>query len=400
MRTLYRLLQNLFSQNSVKRQIKVGKYFSFINQKCEDVDKRIMTGDAIDAYLPNLAWAAIIFGPYAYCGKALKNEREGWGVLKWVYIKIFYVDLLKLASSLSCVDFIFSHNKSKQIVFGYGRNVGEIFIFHNPDAEIKKFLSLSGKYKNKFFLLFANLYLSFRKTDNSDGEVYLINVVDKNFLLAFKKVHPNKKIVLRLHDIYEEIFRTSDVKYVRERLSYLLSNKIVDRIESYSKRDAEKLKVHYVCNKVRRDLRNFSSDEKFLWMFVGHASNGADRLSDFNAIKEYLSENFPDKNYFELIVNRGDKLISYEEYIEVLGKSRIVVDLYRIQPDEGWSFRISEALVMRKKVITNRSNVKESDVYHPSRFFIIGDDDISILAEFLGSAYEPVPDEILNRYCV
>ena len=400
MRILYRILQNLFVPNSVKKQIKVGRYFSFINQKCEDVDKRIMTGEAIGAYLPNLTWKAIIFGPYEYCGKALRNERRGMGILKWMYIKIFYVDLLKLASSLSCVDFIFSHNKSKQIVFGYGRNVGEIFLFHNSGAEIKKFLSLPGRCKNILFLLIANLCLLFRKTDTSDGEVCLINVVDKNFLLAFKNVHPNKKIVLRLHDIYGEIFRTSDVKYVRARLSYLLSNKIVDRIESYSKGDAEKLKVHYVCNKVRRDLRNFSSDEKFLWMFVGHASNGADRLSDFNAIKGYLSENFPDKNYFELIVNRGDKLISYEEYIEVLGKCRIVVDLYRIQPDEGWSFRISEALVMRKKVITNRSNVKGSDVYHPSRFFIIGDDDIRILENFIESAYEPVPDEILNRYCV
>lgn len=217
---------------------------------------------------------------------------------------------------------------------------------------------------------------------------------------AFKKVHPNKNIVLRLHDIYEEIFHTSDVEYVRGRLSYLLSNKIVDRIESYSKEDAENLKINHVWNRVRRDLNNFSSNEKYLWMFVGHASSGVDRLNDFKPIKEYLSKNFPDKKYFELIVNGGERLISYEEYIEILGKSRIIVDLYRIKPDEGWSFRIAEALVMRKKVITNRSNVKKSEVYHPSRFFIIGDDDIAMMMKFIESEYEPIPDEMLNRYCV
>lgn len=400
MRTLCRILLNLFSPKSIARQIKVGRYFSFIHQKCEDVDKRIMTGDAVDAYLPNLTWPSIIFGPYQYCGKPLKNERRDGGTLKWVYIRIFYIDLLKMASSLSCIDFIFSCNESKQIIFGHGRHVGEIFMFHNPDTEIKKFLSLPGKYKSIFLLLLANFCLSFHKIDNSEGQVYLINVVDQNFLSAFRKIHPNKKIVLRLHDIYEEIFCTSDVEYVRGRLSYLLSNKIVDWVESYSKEDAEKLEIHHVYNKVRRDLRNFSSDEKYLWMFVGHASNGADRLNDFKIIKDYLSKKYPNKKHFELIVNRGDKLISYEEYIDILGKSRMIVDLYRIQPDEGWSFRISEALVMRKKVITNRANVKKAEAYHPSRFFIIDEDEIDRLTGFIESPYKPVPDKILNQYCI
>lgn len=399
MRTLHRILQNLFFPNSIERPIKVGRYFSFSNQKCEDVDKRIMTGDAVDVYLPNLTWASIIFGPYKYCGEPHKNEKKKGNALKWKYIKKFYVNILKAATSFSCIDFILSHNESKHIIFVYGRHVGDIFIFHHPGTQIKTYTSLPGKHKNKLLLL-ANLCLLFHKIDNSEGEVYLINVIDPIFLSAFKKVHPNKKVVLRLHDVYEEIFHTSDVEHVRGRLCYLLSNKIVDRVESYSKEDAENLKINHAWNKVRKDLHIFSSDEKYLWMFVGHASTGADRLNNFKPIKEYLSKNFPDKKYFELIVNGGERFISYEEYIEILGKSRIIVDLYRIKPDEGWSFRISEALVMRKKIITNRSNVKKSEVYHPSRFFIIGDDDIEMMKEFIESEYEPLPDEILNRYCV
>ena len=48
----------------------------------------------------------------------------------------------------------------------------------------------------------------------------------------------------------------------------------------------------------------------------------------------------------------------------------VLIDLYRITPDEGYSFRISEALAMNKKIITNRIGLDKEEFYSPELILI------------------------------
>ena len=72
--------------------------------------------------------------------------------------------------------------------------------------------------------------------------------------------------------------------------------------------------------------------------------------------------------------------------------------MYRVTADEGFSFRIPEALLLERKIITNRSIVLKCDFYDPSRFFVIGYDSPNRLEEFIKGDFKALCPEIKNRY--
>lgn len=79
-------------------------------------------------------------------------------------------------------------------------------------------------------------------------------------------------------------------------------------------------------------------------------------------------------------------------------KSEIFVDLVRISQSEGYSYRIPEAIILNRKIITNRITVLDEDFYSPDRVFIIGHDSIERLQSFLEADIAPLPERIRNRY--
>lgn len=53
-----------------------------------------------------------------------------------------------------------------------------------------------------------------------------------------------------------------------------------------------------------------------------------------------------------------------------MSESRAVIDLWRLAPGEGYSFRISEALTLNSKIITNRTCILNEPFYDASRMFV------------------------------
>ena len=74
------------------------------------------------------------------------------------------------------------------------------------------------------------------------------------------------------------------------------------------------------------------------------------------------------------------------------------MDLFRLDPNEGFSFRIPEALWLNRKIISNRLCLQKEDFYSPERIFLIGLDPIERLRSFLEKDVEPLPKKILCRY--
>ena len=72
--------------------------------------------------------------------------------------------------------------------------------------------------------------------------------------------------------------------------------------------------------------------------------------------------------------------------------------MYRSHPYEGFSYRIPEALMIERKVITNRLIILECDFYDPSRFFVIGHDSTERLREFMENDFRPLSPEMRQRY--
>ena len=68
------------------------------------------------------------------------------------------------------------------------------------------------------------------------------------------------------------------------------------------------------------------------------------------------------------------KYINYNEYIKLLSQYNIIIDFYRFNSDEGYSFRIPEAIILNKKIITNRQIIKYESFYKPQNILLIEKD--------------------------
>ncbi|WP_447641113.1 MULTISPECIES: hypothetical protein [Chitinophagaceae] len=90
--------------------------------------------------------------------------------------------------------------------------------------------------------------------------------------------------------------------------------------------------------------------------------------------------------------------ITYNEYLEFLKGATIIADF--LNPvHKGLSFRVFEAIGYKKKLITTNSSVRHYDFYHPDNIFILENNNWSGLAQFLFTDYQPIPEEIREKYC-
>ena len=89
----------------------------------------------------------------------------------------------------------------------------------------------------------------------------------------------------------------------------------------------------------------------------------------------------------------------YEEYLNLIGTSRAVIDLWRLDTNEGYSFRISEAFALRTKIITNRQGITCEPFYDSSRIFVFQEEnevDPEEIKRFLFSSLKSVDDSIFD----
>ena len=89
--------------------------------------------------------------------------------------------------------------------------------------------------------------------------------------------------------------------------------------------------------------------------------------------------------------------MTYKEYLELLKDSRAILN---IMPEGQRSItqREMECVFDGIKCFTNNKAIKGFQLYHPSRFFILGEDDMCCIADFLNSEYFSVSNEELEQY--
>ncbi|SEH67029.1 hypothetical protein SAMN02927937_00789 [Paenimyroides aquimaris] len=78
--------------------------------------------------------------------------------------------------------------------------------------------------------------------------------------------------------------------------------------------------------------------------------------------------------------------------------TKIVIDIAHSN-QKGLSMRPYEALGLKRKLITNNSNIKNYDFYNEKNIFIITDfDNLNIPDSFLNTPFEKLPQEVYNKY--
>ncbi|HCF38843.1 MAG TPA: hypothetical protein DER56_07285 [Thermosipho africanus] len=80
-----------------------------------------------------------------------------------------------------------------------------------------------------------------------------------------------------------------------------------------------------------------------------------------------------------------------------IGKSKAILDILS-NPNDGLSLRPMESMFHRKKLITNSLLISNYDFYRSQNIFILGEDDLNKLPEFLNSPYEDIDEELIKKY--
>lgn len=109
----------------------------------------------------------------------------------------------------------------------------------------------------------------------------------------------------------------------------------------------------------------------------------------------------PDKNKQYTVEQRSfllkGKHIPYQQIVRQDLKSRAILDIVQ-EGQQGLTWRPIEALLYKRKLITNFSRIKEYDFYDPANVFILGEDSLGNLKSFLDSAYKETTIDPMAQY--
>lgn len=91
------------------------------------------------------------------------------------------------------------------------------------------------------------------------------------------------------------------------------------------------------------------------------------------------------------------KKVAYQENLKHIAESKGILEILR-EGQSGQTLRPLEALFFQKKLITNDTQIKNYAYYHPHNIFILGEDRLEELSEFLDKPFVPIASEIVEKY--
>ena len=167
-------------------------------------------------------------------------------------------------------------------------------------------------------------------------------------------------------------------------------------VYSFDKQDCIKYNLKYNTTMYPRKLADpyifrRKCDKQYALFFVGYDKGRGKKIED---LKRYL-DHCGLKHYFKII--DSGKRMEYAEYLTILNDSGAILEVVQ-EGQSGISMRTMESLFYEKKLVTTNRSVKEYEFYNPKNMFILGEDSLEKLPQFLESEYEQVPKEIVGQY--
>ncbi len=244
------------------------------------------------------------------------------------------------------------------------------------------------------------------------GNIFIINAFEYEYLSLIRLKFPNARIYVKFVDmvvegdalnLYEKYCDEHNELISTIKDSFKKSRSIVDGFYTYSRVDAKLFNLIYEPNGVDFDkYKNISNSPNDYIFFAGKCEDQkrvesiyklCNQLIECNLPFKFILVNLSDdyKKLFQLLdIDKEKQSISFEKipYHELLNltyNSSVLIDLFRLTPDEGYSYRISEALAMNKKIISNRIGLAKEDFYSPA--MILMDENLDFNKDELAAFY-------------
>ena len=89
--------------------------------------------------------------------------------------------------------------------------------------------------------------------------------------------------------------------------------------------------------------------------------------------------------------------LRYSNVIKCVLNTKCILEILQ-ENQSGFTLRTMEALFYSKKLITNNKDIKFFEFYNPQNIFILGENSISELPNFIKSKFQPIDSMLLQKY--
>ncbi len=230
-------------------------------------------------------------------------------------------------------------------------------------------------------------------TGNYDVFFIFADLIIPEYIEWLHKISPSSKFIMYYMNSCNDATNPEKFRY-----DYLkLWSGDVHDCERYQLNKAPYIGAYsksWVVNKVTPEYDIF---------FVGK-DKGGKRLNDLLELEAQF-KSLGLKTYFHIVAeHQYDRyrskyykgFLPYQECLKILGKSKAILYLgYGSQ--ECVTLRVQESLIHKIKLVTDCDWLKNYEFYNPHNIFILGEDSLETLPQFLNSPYEEVETEYLKH---
>ena len=207
---------------------------------------------------------------------------------------------------------------------------------------------------------------------------------------------------LRENHPYSRIILFFDNPISNTEVNIKLLNRNICECWSFDFKDCEKYKMNYnsefYFNEFKCEKKKIKYDVMFLGLDKGRYKKLIDLENFFkkNGFSFYLHI-VPDSKLFSSKKRHYRARVSYPKLLELVSESKVVLDI--IQDNQtGLTLRNMEAIFNNKKQITDNKFIRRYNFYSENNVFILGEDDISKINEFINSDPINYPQDVVNYY--
>lgn len=227
---------------------------------------------------------------------------------------------------------------------------------------------------------------------NLETETIVIyeSMIHPLFLKWIRKKNSNTRIIF----FYFNIVRTS-----------IHPDLIPDSIEKWSWDKADCHKYHLKYNAGSGYIATpmiQRENKKYDIIFIGRDKGRyTDLMNLQKKLNKYNLSTFfyivPTKKYLIKHKYTDYKILSYKEMLEKEMQAKVILDFVQ-EGQTGTTYRTMESIFYSIKLITNNKYIKEYSFYRKENIFILGEDKIENIYEFVNSKYLPLKKEIIDYY--
>lgn len=95
----------------------------------------------------------------------------------------------------------------------------------------------------------------------------------------------------------------------------------------------------------------------------------------------------------------GTERIPHSELPQYYDRAKVILDLVR-EGQSGLSFRVFEAMALKKKIITTNSYITQYDFFNPENILVLNANMSNMTEEFFETPYQDLPREIYEKYTI